>query len=80
MEKENKRVLRVELDDNVKQVSITAKNADEKVVMRQELSEDDLELATGGESFDKNCPRKQLQDFEECRRDRLDVLLYPTHP
>ena len=44
----DKRVLRVELDDEVKKVSITGVNGDEKVVMRQELSEDDLEQATGG--------------------------------
>ena len=43
-----KRVLRVELDDEVKKVSITGKNSDEKVVMRQELSEDELDLAAGG--------------------------------
>ena len=47
-ENKEKRVLRVELDDSVKKVSITGKNGDEKVVMRQELSEDDLEQATGG--------------------------------
>lgn len=49
MEKNNeKRVLRVELDNDVKKVSITGTNGDEKVVMRQELDEDDLEQATGG--------------------------------
>lgn len=49
MEKNNeKRVLRVELDDDVKKVSITAKDSDEKVVMRQELSEYELDNATGG--------------------------------
>ena len=47
-DKKDKRVLRVELDDDVKKVSITGKNGDEQVVMRQELSEDDLEQATGG--------------------------------
>ena len=47
-ENKEKRVLRVELDNDVKKVSITGKNGDEKVVMRQELSEDDLEQATGG--------------------------------
>jgi dsDNA-specific endonuclease/ATPase MutS2 len=44
----NKRVLSIELDDDVKKVSITGKNGEEKVIMRQELSEDDLEMATGG--------------------------------
>ena len=43
-----KRVLRVELDNDVKKVSITGMNGDEKVVMRQELSEDDLDQAAGG--------------------------------
>ena len=47
-ENKEKRVLRVELDNDVKKVSITGKNSDEKVVMRQELSEEDLEQATGG--------------------------------
>jgi len=46
----NKRVLSIELDDNVKRVSITGLGSDEKVVMRQELSEEDLEQATGGTS------------------------------
>lgn len=47
-EDKDKRVLRVELSDEVKKVSITGKNGDEQVVMRQELSEDDLEQAAGG--------------------------------
>ena len=52
MEKNDKRVLRVELDDDVKRVSITGKNCEEKVIMRQELSEDDLDQATGGGVLD----------------------------
>ncbi|MBQ6747175.1 MAG: hypothetical protein IJR07_09065 [Bacteroidaceae bacterium] len=47
-EQKEKRVLSIELDDEVKKVSITGTNGDEKVVMRQELNEDDLEQATGG--------------------------------
>ena len=47
-ENKDKRVLRVELNDDVKKVSITGTNGDEKVVMRQELSEDELDLAAGG--------------------------------
>jgi hypothetical protein len=43
-----KRVLNIELNDEVKKVSITGKNGEEQVVMRQELNEDDLEQATGG--------------------------------
>ena len=49
MEKNNeKRVLRVELNDDVKKITITGTDSDEQVVMRQELSEDELDVATGG--------------------------------
>ena len=47
-EKKEKRVLTIELDDDVKKVSITGLGDDEKVVMKQELSEEDLDEATGG--------------------------------
>ena len=43
-----KRVLKVELEDDVKKVSITGLGDDDKVVMMQELSEEDLDEATGG--------------------------------
>ena len=49
MEKQKeKRILNVELDKDVKKVSITDKDDEDKVVMRQELSEDDLDQVTGG--------------------------------
>ena len=47
-EKKEKRVLQIELDDDVKKVSITGKNGDEQVVMSQELDEDDLDQVAGG--------------------------------
>ena len=69
MEKNNeKRVLRVELDDDVKKVSITGKNVEEKVVMRQELSEDDLDQATGGGVLDAFC------------REHVPVFRIPQNP
>ena len=43
-----KRVLSIELDDDVKKVSITGLGDDDKVVMMQELSEEDLSEAAGG--------------------------------
>ena len=52
-EQKDKRVLRVELDDEVKKVSITGLDGDEKVVMRQELDGDELLLATGGSVVSK---------------------------
>ena len=45
-QKNSKRVLNIELDDDVKRVSITGLGDDEKVVMKHELSLDDLEQAT----------------------------------
>lgn len=47
-EKKEKRVLSIELDDDVKKVSITGLGDDENVVMKQELDEDELDQATGG--------------------------------
>ena len=47
-EKKEKRVLNIELNNDEKKVSITANDADEQVVMKKELSEDDLNQATGG--------------------------------
>jgi hypothetical protein len=54
-EQKDKRVLRVELDDEVKKVSITGLDGNEKVVMRQELDGDELVLATGGSVSKKGC-------------------------
>ena len=48
-EKKEKRVLRIELEDDVKKVSITGKNGNEQVVMSQELNEDDLDQVAGGQ-------------------------------
>ena len=50
-EQKDKRVLNIELGNEVKKVSITGINSDEKVVMRQELSEDELDQATGGAQY-----------------------------
>ena len=55
MEQKDKRVLHVALDDEVKKVTITGKDSDEKVVMRQELDEDELDLATGGAGVPPHC-------------------------
>ena len=56
-EKKEKRVLQIELDDDVKKVSIIGKNGEEKVVMSQELDEDDLDQVAGGSSLvSLDCP------------------------
>jgi|GEM_PF-2763920 len=55
-EQKEKRVLNIELDNDVKKVSITGTNGDEKVVMHQELNENDLEQATGGDAASNKIP------------------------
>ena len=47
-EKKEKRVLSIELDDDVKKVSVTGLGDDNQVVMSQELDEEELDEATGG--------------------------------
>ena len=61
MENKDKRVLRVELDNEVKKVSITGMNSDEKVVMRKELSEDELDTVAGGGGGFCNANRLPLE-------------------
>ena len=61
-EKKEKRVLSIELDDNVKKVFITGTDSDEKVVMRQELDENELVGVTGG-------ARKLSPGAHYCRTD-----------
>ena len=58
-EKKEKRVLQIELDDDVKKVSITGKNGDDQVVMSQELDEDDLDQVAGG--YNPRLPYYQFQ-------------------
>ena len=60
-EKKQKRVLTIELDDDVKKVSITGLGDDETVVMKQELSEEELDQATGGQRERRSHQRK-VQD------------------
>ena len=75
-QKNNKLVLNIELDDEVKRVSITGLGDDNKVVMAHELDEEELKQATGGTSssrppFDRTTlvwRRKRRKDgiwFEE---------------
>jgi hypothetical protein len=40
--------VQIEIGDDVKKVTITGEDKDQKVVMKQEINEDELELATGG--------------------------------
>ena len=67
MEKKEKQVLSVELDDEVKKDSTTGMSSDEKVVMHQELNEDDLDNVTGGSNrFDEVEPIKEWGKYYIC--------------
>ena len=68
-ENKQKRVLTIELDENVKKVSITGLGDDNQVVMAQELDEEELDQATGGVSI----PPPACHEFIACKacpRDR----------
>ena len=54
-EKKDKRVLNIELDENVKKVSVTGLGDDNQVVMAQELDEEELDQATGGRRINWTC-------------------------
>ena len=47
-EKNAKRLVTIELEDEAKKLSITGLNSDEQVVMSQELDEDVLDQVGGG--------------------------------
>ena len=51
----NKRVVSIAIDDDVRKLTIEGKNQDEEVVMREELSDDDLDAVTGGIDFAFDC-------------------------
>ena len=48
MDKKEKKVVSFAIDDDVKKLTITGENEDQQVVMREELSDDDLDNVTGG--------------------------------
>ena len=48
MEKKEKRVVQIEIDDEVKKLTIEGVDKDEQVVMREELSDDELDEVSGG--------------------------------
>ena len=63
--KKDKRVLEIELDDNVRKVSITGLDSDEKVVMKEDLDESDLEQVTGA-ILTAKCPNHYSVSKQQC--------------
>lgn len=67
-QKNDKRTLSIELDNEVKKVSITGMDKNEQVVMKQELNEEDLEEATGGGGIGKPLQYREEPEFNSrCR-------------
>ena len=48
MNKKEKRIVSIEIDDEVKKLTIEGTDKEQQVVMRQELDEDELDNVTGG--------------------------------
>ena len=46
--KKEKRVVQIEIDDNVKKLTITGEDKDQQVVMKEELGDDKLDQVAGG--------------------------------
>jgi hypothetical protein len=53
-EKNAKRLVTIELEDEVKKLSITGMNSDEQVLMSRELGEDLLDQVAGGQREGRN--------------------------
>ena len=50
-EDKNKRLVNIEIEDDVKRLTITGQNEHDQVVMREELSDDELDNVAGGICF-----------------------------
>ena len=46
--KKEKRVVQIEIDDNVKKLTITGEDKDQQVVMKEELDDNKLDQVAGG--------------------------------
>jgi hypothetical protein len=58
--KKEKRVVQIEIDDNVKKLTITGEDKDQQVVMKEELDDDKLDQVAGGGQWcyrQGRCPR-----------------------
>jgi hypothetical protein len=57
-EEKNKRLVNIEIEDDVKRLTITGQDEHAQVVMRQELSDEELDTVAGGtlKVQIKSCP------------------------
>ncbi len=59
MEEKAKRILHVEINDDVRKLTIEGSDKEQQVVMRQELDEDELDNVTGG-AYTVHIPCKRI--------------------
>ena len=77
-EDKNKRLVNIEIEDDVKRLTITGQDDHDQVVMRQELCDEELELVTGGvglEGYDEDLEdltKKELDFYVQHKSDRDD--------
>jgi hypothetical protein len=61
METKNKRIVNIEISDEVKRLTIEGLNKDQQVVMREELSDDELDNVAGGGTGNNVCTAKGIE-------------------
>ena len=70
MEKKEKRVVQIEIDDQVRKLTVEGIDKDAQVVMRQELSDDELDGVSGGGKAGS------VTGTDECPKDEKSVWLF----
>ena len=58
MSEKKKRILSFAIDKNVSKLTILGQDSENNVVLREELSEDELDMVSGGGGIGEPCPAK----------------------
>ena len=72
METKSKRVVQIEIDDEVKKLTVEGVDKDAQVVMRQEFSDDELDNVAGGRNSYGYDPDPNLPSHSKKLRCILD--------
>jgi len=66
MDNKEKRAVQIEIDGDASKLTTEGMDKDEKVVMREEISEDDQDSVTGGHKADITCSPLQCPVYHLC--------------
>ena len=69
METKSKRVVQIEIDDEVKKLTIEGIDKDAQVVMKQELSDDELDGVAGGHDHGGQRRMDGCDSYKPCHKD-----------